>query len=192
MNSIYITFHQKTKIEFLHLWTLLRSTKQGGPEGLPILRAHQVVQDRVQRGWEEVQAAWHIHQVLVERAIPGEKPEWVWTKVRKCDSTRASCRNDGSDRPSAAHERAPKIWRTGPRLPLFIIKLTATSKSDEMSMSNNQTDDLTSSWFVSCFPGLLSQEDARPWKVWKEERDIIKLLLFLVAKKDSISRLLLW
>ena len=108
------------------------------------------------------------------------------------ESTRASCRNDGSDRPSAAHERAPKIWRTGPRLPLFIIKLTATSKSDEMSMSNNQTDDLTSSWFVSCFPGLLSQEDARPWKVWKEERDIIKLLLFLVTKVDSISRLWIW
>ena len=37
-----------------------------------------------------------------------------------------------------------------------------------MSMSNNQTADLTSSCFVSCFPGVLSQEDARPWKVWKE------------------------
>ena len=48
---------KKTEIEFLYLWALLRSTKQGGPEGLPVLGAHQVVQDRVQRGGEEVQAS---------------------------------------------------------------------------------------------------------------------------------------
>ena len=53
-----------------HLWTLLGGTEEDGPEGLPVLAAHQVVEDRVQGGGEEVETARHVHQVLVECPIP--------------------------------------------------------------------------------------------------------------------------
>ena len=54
----------------VHLWTLLGGTEEDGPEGLPVLAAHQVVEDGVQGGGEEVETARHIHQVLVECPIP--------------------------------------------------------------------------------------------------------------------------
>ena len=54
----------------VHLWALLGRAEEDGPEGLPVLAAHEVVEDRVQGGGEEVEAARHVHQVLVECPIP--------------------------------------------------------------------------------------------------------------------------
>ena len=54
----------------VHLWALLGSTEEDGPEGFPVLATHQVVEDRVQGGGKEVETARHIHQVLVECSIP--------------------------------------------------------------------------------------------------------------------------
>ena len=49
---------------------MLGGAEEDGPEGLPVLAAHQVVEDGVQGGGEKVEAARHVHQVLVECAIP--------------------------------------------------------------------------------------------------------------------------
>ena len=54
------------------LWTVLGGTEEDGPEGLPVLAAHQVVQDGVEGGGEEVEAAGDVHEVLVECAVPGQ------------------------------------------------------------------------------------------------------------------------
>ena len=54
----------------VYLWALLGRAEEDGPEGLPVLAAHEVVEDRVQGGGEEVEAARHVHQVLVECPIP--------------------------------------------------------------------------------------------------------------------------
>ena len=63
----------------VHLWALLGSTEEDGPEGFPVLATHQVVEDRVQGGGKEVETARHIHQVLVECPIPSRR-----VKLNKC------------------------------------------------------------------------------------------------------------
>ena len=57
------------------LWALLGRAEEDSLEGLPVPAAHEVVEDRVQGGGEEVEAARHVHQVLVERPIPANKTE---------------------------------------------------------------------------------------------------------------------
>ena len=49
---------------------MLGGTEEDGPEGLPVLAAHEVVEDGVQGRGEEVEASRHVHQVVVECAIP--------------------------------------------------------------------------------------------------------------------------
>ena len=47
---------------------MLGGTEEDGPEGLPVLAAHQVVEDRVEGGGEEVEAAGEVEEVLVDGA----------------------------------------------------------------------------------------------------------------------------
>ena len=56
----------------VHLGTLLLCAAEDTLEGFPVLAAHQVVQDGVEGGGEEVEAARDVHQVLVEGSVPGE------------------------------------------------------------------------------------------------------------------------
>ena len=53
-----------------YLWALFRSAEDGCPEGLPVLAAHEVVEDGVEGGGQEVEAARDVHQVLVKRPVP--------------------------------------------------------------------------------------------------------------------------
>ena len=46
-------------------WTSLRLAEEGPVEGLAVLGAHEVVEDRVEGGGEEVEAAGEVEEVLV-------------------------------------------------------------------------------------------------------------------------------
>ena len=52
---------QKGQSYLVNLWALLRCTEEDGPECLPVLAAHQIVEDRVQGRREEVEAARDVH-----------------------------------------------------------------------------------------------------------------------------------